>query len=716
MQQLTQKLGSGEMVIQEIPYPQSGKGMVIVKNHYSIISAGTEGSTVQAARKSLIGKAKERPQQVQQVLDTLKKQGPMQTYRAVMKKLDAYSPLGYSCAGEVIEVGEGVSEFAVGDYVACAGAGYANHAEIVAIPVNLCVKLNQVSDLKNAAYNTLGAISMQGVRQADLRLGESCVVIGLGLLGQLACLILRASGVNVIGIDISQSAVDLSIKNKAVDAAFTRNTNGLEEKINNITNGIGADAVIIAAATTSLDPVNFAGAIARKKGKVIVLGAVPTGFDRDPYWYRKELELLMACSYGPGRYDLNYEEKGIDYPVAYVRWTEKRNMEAFQKLIESQKIDINYLTTHTFKFDEAPQAFDLVVNKTEPFLGIALEYNFSKKHSKDKITLNNFEPSSETAIKVSFIGAGSYAQGNLLPNIPENSKINRIGVLTNTGTSSKRVAEKYNFSFCASDEAEILDQNTNTLFIATRHDSHGAYVLKGLKHHKNIFVEKPLCLKIEELIQIKKVQAEVNKPIMIGFNRRFAPYSQIIKNKIGKGPVSMIYRINAGKIPADNWIQDPNIGGGRILGEVCHFIDYLTFLNGSLPSKLSAQSLPDPNNLNDTINILIQFENGSTGVIAYYANGSKNLSKEYVEIFSSGTTIVLNDFKSLKIFGKGKTISKSSINQNKGQKEMVAQYFDSLLNSGETLIPNQEIFRVTMASFMVLESLKDGGKQIDIHD
>ena len=346
MQQLTQKLGSGDMIIQEVPYPQLGKGMVIVKNHYSIISAGTEGSTVVAARKSLIGKAKERPQQVKQVIDTLKKQGPIQTYRAVMKKLDAYSPLGYSCAGEVIEVGEGVTEFEVGDKVACAGAGYANHAEIVSVPINLCVKLDKNASLKDSAYNTVGAIAMQGVRQADMRLGESCVIIGLGLLGQLAALILKASGVTVIGIDVSEAAVKQALDNKVVDLGLTRNAAGVEEQIQNATNGYGADTVIIAAATNSLDPINFAGAIARKKGKVIVLGAVPTGFERDPYWYSKELELKMACSYGPGRYDLNYEEKGIDYPLPYVRWTEKRNMEAFQNLIATKRIDIDYLTTH----------------------------------------------------------------------------------------------------------------------------------------------------------------------------------------------------------------------------------------------------------------------------------------------------------------------------------------------------------------------------------
>ncbi len=712
MQQLTQKLGSGDMVIQEVPYPQLGKGMVIVKNHFSIISAGTEGSTVQAARKSLIGKAKERPQQVKQVIDTLKKQGPIQTYRAVMKKLDAYSPLGYSCAGEVVEVGEGVTEFEVGDKVACAGAGYANHAEIVAIPVNLCVKLDENSNMKNAAYNTLGAISMQGVRQADLRLGESCVVIGLGLLGQLASLILKASGVTVIGIDVSDSAVKQAVDNHAVDIGLTRNAAGIEEQILNATNGIGADAVIIAAATSSLDPINFAGAIARKRGKVVVLGAVPTGFDRDPFWYRKELELKMACSYGPGRYDLNYEEKGIDYPVAYVRWTEKRNMEAFQSLLSSEKINIDYLTTHEFDFNDAKKAFDLVVEKSEPYTGIALKYDTSKSASKRIIKTSESESLGE--VNISFIGAGSYAQGNLLPNIPEHKDVKKIGVLTNTGTTSKRVAEKFKFQFCASQESDILNENTNTVFIATRHDSHGPYVLKALQSDKHVFVEKPLCLKEEELNNIVELKNKSNKTVMIGFNRRFSPLTKKLKKSLGNNPVSMIYRINAGAIPKDNWIQDMEIGGGRIHGEVCHFIDYLTFINGSLPTKVSAHAIPDANQLNDTLNVLLQFANGSTGVIAYYSNGSKSLTKEYIEVFSSGVSGVIHDFKELKLYGKGKPKKKKLLNQNKGQKEMVEAYINGLLNDGKTPISFDEVVAVTKTCFAIIESIKRGGKQIEI--
>lgn len=712
MEQLTQKLGSGDMITQEVPYPQLGKGMVIVKNHYSIISAGTEGSTVVAARKSLIGKAKERPQQVKQVIDTLKKQGPIQTYRAVMKKLDAYSPLGYSCAGEVIEVGDGVTEFEIGDKVACAGAGYANHAEIVSVPVNLCVKLDADANLKDAAYNTLGAISMQGVRQADLRLGESCVVIGLGLLGQLAALILKASGVTVIGVDVSEAAVKQAVDNQVVDLGLTRNAAGVEEQIMTITNGYGADAVIIAAATSSVDPINFAGAIARKKGKVVVLGAVPTGFDRDPYWYRKELELKMACSYGPGRYDLNYEEKGIDYPLPYVRWTEKRNMEAFQNLIATKRIDIGYLTTHVFDFANAKAAFDLVVSKSEPFTGIALQYDTSKTVSKSKISTS--ETKNLGKINVSFIGAGSYAQGNLLPNIPESSDIGRVGVLTNTGTTSKRVAEKFKFQFCATEESDVLDDKTNTVFVATRHDSHGPYVLKSLEAHKNVFVEKPLCLLESELEAIIEAQAKSNKAVMVGFNRRFSPLTAKLKKTLGNNPMTMIYRVNAGAIPNDNWIQDAEIGGGRVLGEVCHFIDYLTYLNGSLPTKIAATALPAANQLNDTLNILIQFENGSSGVIGYYANGSKALSKEYVEVFSAGMSAVLNDFKELKIYGKGKPKKKKLVNQNKGQKEMVNAFIDGLLKDGQAPIPFNEIVAVTKASFQVLESIKRGGEQVNV--
>jgi len=762
MQQLTQKLSNGEMTVQEMPAPVLGKGMVLVKNHYSLISAGTEGSTASTARKSLLGKAKERPQQVKQVLEVLAQQGPVQTYRAVSKKLEAYSPLGYSSAGEVIAVGDGVTQFTTGDWVACAGVGFANHAEIIAVPVNLCVKLPENTDLKAASYNTLGAIALQSIRQADLRLGETCAVIGLGLLGQLTGLMLKASGVNVIGIDVSEPPVKLAQQHFA-GLALTRNTPGIENQIAEYTNGLGADAVIIAAATTSTDPINFAGAIARKKGKVVILGAVPTGFERDPHWYKKELELKMSCSYGPGRYDLNYEEKGIDYPAAYVRWTEKRNMEAFQQLLASGKMDISYLTTHEFSLEDAPKAYDMIVNKSEPYLGIILKYDTGKPvQLQNKVKTGESKPVAK--INIGFIGAGSYAQGNLLPNIQKkNNDIVCKGVLTNNGTTSKRVAERFGFEFCTSSEKDILDNpDINTLFIATRHDSHAQYVLKGLAAGKHIFVEKPLCLTEAELEQIIEAagttdessskhrhceEGEVKRSlpkqpvenhsdtsneeptandeqiasslpadaprndgpksvIMVGFNRRFSSLSTQLKKQIGSGPMSMIYRINAGHIPGDTWIQDMEIGGGRIIGEACHFIDYLTWLNGSLPVSVYASALPDAGGYNDTVNITITFANGSTGVVAYYANGPKSMPKEYIEVFHNGSSGVINNFKELRMFGKTKQ-KKKLLNLDKGQKQMVEQFLQSLL-SGKPLIPFEEIVAVTKATFAVLESIKTG--------
>lgn len=696
------------MVIQELPVPQLSSGMVLVKNHYSLISAGTEGSTVQAARKSLIGKAKERPQQVKQVLEVLKKSGVVQTYRTVMKKLDAYSPLGYSCVGEVVEVADDVTEFKVGDKVACAGAGYANHAEIVSIPVNLCVKLSPDADLSLACYNTLGAIALQGVRQVDMRLGETCAVIGLGLIGQLACMELQASGVNVVGIDVSKNAVNIA-KEHCTDVAFVRSTPGIEEQIKDYTQGRGVDGVLITAATNSLDPINFAGAICRKKGRVVVLGAVPTGFDRDPYYYKKELELKMSCSYGPGRYDINYEEKGIDYPASYVRWTEKRNMEAFQSLIQSGKIKLDYLTTHRFKFEDTPKAYDIVVNHSEPFLGIVLEYDTTKEYKRESIITSNSVQVKK--VNVGFIGAGSYAQGNLLPNLPSENEVGRIAVMTNSGTTSKRVAEKYHFAQCTSSAEDLLNnEDINTLFVATRHDTHTKYVIEGLKAGKNVYVEKPLCLNLNELSQIEQLCQEKGCGVMIGFNRRFSPLTQELKMKMGDGKMSMIYRVNAGSIPADSWIHDMQIGGGRIIGEACHFIDLMTYMCGSVPCKVSASALPDPQGLNDTVNILIEFENGSTGVVAYYANGAKTLPKEYFEVYAAGTTGIIYDFKKCEIYGRKVEAKKLSV-QNKGQKEMLNQFFASL-QDGKMPISVKEIFSVTKASFAALKSLQEDGMPV----
>lgn len=702
MHQLTQKLKNGRMDIIEAPVPFPRKGQVLVRDHYSLISAGTEASTVKAARKGYLGKAKERPQQVKQVLETLKTQGPVQTYRAVMKKLDAYSPLGYSCVGEVIETGADVAGFSVGDIVACGGLS-ACHAEIVSVPANLCVKLKPDADLKQAAYNTLGAIAMQGVRQADLRLGETCAVIGLGLLGQISALLLRASGVKVVGIDIDQAMVEIG-KKHCLDLGLNRDDPGIVDTILDFSNGMGCDGVIITAASSSLDPINFSGAMARKKGTIVVVGAVPTGFDREPHFYKKELQVKMSCSYGPGRYDSAYEDKGIDYPYPYVRWTENRNMQAFQGLIHSGRINLNYLTTHCLKLEDATAAYDMIMERAEPFIGILIEYDVEKKIERKPVQISAAKPKA-SRIGIGFIGAGSYAQSHLIPNIPKNSLVSLEGVMTAGSASARSVAQRYGFGFCTCRVEDIVDsENINTIFIATRHNTHAEFVIRSLEKGKHVFVEKPLCLKPEELDRIKEVYSG-SRHLMVGYNRRFSPLTEEIKKSITTGPVSMSYRINAGNIPADSWIQDMETGGGRILGEVCHFVDYLTHINGSLPVSVYATAMRQPNHFNDVLNVSLTYGNGSIGSISYFANGSKSLPKEYIEIYCHGCSIVLNDFKEVVFHGSGKPGSKKLLIQDKGQKRMVNRFLDALHSGGQSPITAEEIFSSARVCFGILESL-----------
>jgi len=712
MKQLVQTLKDGRIRVLDVPPPLLCEGMILVRNYYSLISTGTERGTISVARKSLLSKAKERPQQVQQVIESIKRQGLVLTYRAVNKKLDAYSPLGYSCAGKAIAVAPDVTEFVVGDLTACGGIS-ANHAEIVAVQKNLCVKLPPDVDLKKAAYNTLGSIALQGVRQADLKIGETCVVIGLGLIGQLTCLILRAGGVKVVGIDIDPVVVDIAQK-KCVDFAYKRDETVLSKKIDNLTGSIGADVVIITAATKSLDPVNFAGQIARKKGKVIVVGDVPTGFERELY-YEKELELKMSCSYGPGRYDYLYEEKGIDYPVGYVRWTEKRNMQAFQELVHSGKIGIDYLTTHIFELENAVKAYDLILKKPEPFLGILFKYDIEQQIKADrKIKIGERKP--EKKVNIAFIGTGSYAQGSLLPNIPKDSDVTFKGVMDLSGAVSRKVAEKYSFEFCTSDEKDIFNNDAvNTVFIASRHNSHAEYVLKSLKAGKHMHVEKPLCLIESELEEIKKtydsLSSHTSSPLLIlGFNRRFSKLTEILKERIGEGPMAMIYRINSGHIPQDTWIQDKDIGGGRIIGEVCHFVDFLSFINGSLPESVFAACLPDPENNEDIVNVNLKFRNGSIGSISYFSNGSRSLFKEYIEVYKSGVTGIIKDFKELEIYGGKKTFKKKLITPDKGQKRMIRTFIDSIKEGKFSPIEFEDIYYVTLTTFRIIESFRENRK------
>lgn len=688
MKQVTQNLKDGTMTLLEVPAPAVGTGMVLVRNHFSLISAGTEGSKVKTARKSLLGKAKEKPEQVKQVLDSVKTEGLMATYHKVMNKLDSPSPLGYSCAGEVIAVGSGISDLKPGDRVACGGAGSV-HAEIVSVPRNLCVKVPEGVSLNHAAYTTVATIALQGIRQADLQTGANCVVIGLGLLGQLTVQMLKASNIKVIGVDVSASAVELAKKSGA-DFACERGFTGLEEAALQLSDGCGVDAVIITAATSSLDPVNLAGTLCRKKGKVVVVGAVPTGFDRMPNYYPKELDLRMSCSYGPGRYDTNYEDKGMDYPVNWCRWTENRNMQAFLEM--SPKLNLDLLTTHTFDLNDALKAFDMIVEKSEPYVGILIRYK-TDSNPATRVVLKEIA-SAGSHPRVGFIGAGSFAQKFLLPNARKHAEL--VGVATATGNDTRNVADKYSFAYATGNADEIVaDKNINTVFVATRHNLHAQEVLAALKAGKNVFVEKPLCMTDEELEEIAEAYRSGSTRLMVGFNRRFAPLLQKIKQALPQGvPVAVNYRINAGAIPADSWIQDADIGGGRIIGEVCHFIDLAMFLAGSPIQRASGSIMKTATDLNDTLGVLLAFSNGSMATIGYFANGSKALPKEYLEVFCAGQSWILDDFRTLTTFGRNKK-KESCGAQDKGHSKEVELFLNAVRDGAPAPISFEDIYQVT---------------------
>jgi len=707
MQQLTQQLKSGKMEILEVPFPTLNKGQILVRNHFSVISAGTESKTVSDARKGYIAKAKSRQKEVKQVLDMIKTSGFLPTYKVVMNKLEAPSPLGYSCAGEVIAVGEGVSNFKVGDKVACGGQG-AFHADVVSVYENLCVKIPKNVDIKHAAFSTIASIAIQGIRRADLGFGENCVVIGLGLIGQLTMQILKAIGIKAIGIDINDEQIK-AVKNAGANYAFNRNQAGIEDIIKDITNGYGTDAVVITASTSSLDPVEFAGIIARKKAKIVVVGAVPTGFSRANY-YKKELDLRMSSSYGPGRYDANYEEKGIDYPIGYVRFTENRNMQSFIDLLADNKLNIDKIITHQFSLFDAPKAYNVILEKKEHFAGILIKYD-EKDDLKRSIIINDSKPVSQEP-NIGFIGAGSFAQNTLLPNLKGNC--NFIGLVTGSGNNSKYVGKKYSFNYCTNEPDEVLsDKNINTVFIATRHNLHAQYVIKALENRKNIFVEKPLCMNEKELEEISKLYQMQKTHLMVGFNRRFSPAIQKVKKIFSDDQLKSInIRVNAGILTPEHWVNDPEIGGGRIIGESCHFIDLVMYIAGSKIKSVYATPLNDSDKVKNTVNISLSFENGSIANISYFSNGSKKLPKEYIEIFSGGTVITIDDFKSIRIFSN--SIKKIKFTgQDKGHHDELKQYIEAIKNGKPCPISFEDCYISMLTTFKALESIITG-KAINI--
>lgn len=708
MKQVIQNFKTGELFVDEVPLPSISKGMVLVENKFSLISAGTERSTVSVGKANLLGKAKQRPDLVAQVLQNIKKEGLKATLDKVKTKLDSLKALGYSTSGVVSASMDTSGKFKPGDRVACAGQDYASHAEVVAIPQNLIAKIPDGVSYEEASFTTLGAIALQGVRQADPTLCESICVIGLGLLGQITCQLLNANGCNVFGIDLSPELVTLSKKNGAIESML-RNDSNLMAAIENFTKGHGFDSVIITAAAPSNDPIELSAEITKKKGKVIVVGAVKMDIPRDPHFYRKELELKLSCSYGPGRYDVNYEEEGNDYPYAYVRWTEQRNMEAFLQLLARKSIDLKSLITQVFDITDAEKAYDIVLGKIkEPHIGILLKY----PGNDDKLkTLYSVNATPISKINAGFIGAGSFAQSYLIPNVKAGSG-SLDTVVTTKGITAKNVAEKFGFNKASSNSSDVFSNSEiNTIFIATPHNSHTKFVIEGVKAKKHVFVEKPLAMNYDELAEVKIAYNEGSSKLMVGFNRRFSPIAQELKKRF-KGanePMVMNMRINAGFIPKDHWTQLEEVGGGRIVGEMCHFIDLMQFFTDAKPVSVFADCISSENKqikVDDNISVVVKFKDGSIGNLIYVANGDKSLPKEQIEVFCAGKVGIINDFRG-GFFHSGNKVEKLKL-IGKGHKEEVLAFIDALTSEKNSPISFESIYDTTLVTLKIQDSLRTG--------
>lgn len=723
-------------MVVDVPLPAPQPGEVLVRTAASLVSAGTERMVVEFAEKSLVGKARSRPDLVVQVLDKARREGVVTTIEAAFNRLDQPMPLGYSSAGTVIALGAGVQRVKVGERVACAGGGYAVHAEYACVPVNLIAPLPDAVDFEAAAFATLGAIALHGFRLAETQLGEQVAVIGLGLLGLLAGQIARAAGCRVIGADLLPERIELA-RRLGIEAV---DTTAAVDAAAAFTRGRGCDAVLICADTPSNDPVELAGAVARDRAHIVAVGAVGLTLPRKVY-YEKELSFINSRSYGPGRYDPAYEEAGRDYPVGYVRWTEGRNLEAVVDLIADERLDVRALISHHFPLEQAPDAYALITGKrSEPFLGVLLTYSEGEQpempssphpveaaavlragadlgERRDPFTgLDGISTRKAGSDPVGFgvLGAGNFAAAVLLPAMKNLSSVRLVGVATASGMSARNAADRFGFAYAAADRERILDDpDVEAVAILTPHQLHAAQAIEALQAGKHVFCEKPLALNEEDLAAVEAaLQACPEQILMVGYNRRFAPLAQRMKSFFAgrSEPLAAHYRVNAGYLPLTHWTQDLEKGGGRILGEACHFIDFLIFLTGTLPVEISARGLPDGGRYRED-NVLLQmvFPDGSLGQITYLANGDKTFPKERVEVFCGGGLAVLDDFRSLECVRSGKReTTRSRLRQDKGHRAEMEIFAAAIRSGGPPPIPAEQIFGGMRATFAGLRALRSG--------
>jgi predicted dehydrogenase/threonine dehydrogenase-like Zn-dependent dehydrogenase len=709
MKQLLQKSRDGALSLDEVPAPQTRADGILVVTHNSLISAGTERASAQIARKNLLGKAMDRPDLVRKVWQQVQKQGLLRTAQLVSNRLDAPTAPGYSCAGVVLEVGAAVSGLKVGDRVACAGQNYASHAELVCVPKNLCVRIPDAVDYEAASYVALGAIAMQGLRQAEPALGEVIVVIGLGLLGQLTVQMLAANGCRVVGADPDAQRVALA-RASGVDAV---GPSELAAHVMHASGGRGADAAIITASARDDGPIAAAADLCRKRGRVVVVGAVGMNLPREPF-YMKEIDLRLSTSYGPGRYDVDYEEKGHDYPYAYVRWTEQRNMQAFLELLRDGRVKAGALTTHRFPIERAAEAYDLILNDSEPHLGVLLEYTRPVEARRaPRVVLREAPVAAAAQVRLGVIGAGNHVNDVLLPLLAARDDLTLRAICTATGIKARSLADKWSAAYCSSDPGTILaDPEVNAVLIGTRHDSHARLVREALAAGKHVFVEKPLCKSEQEIAAtLASCETAVARGlrVMVGFNRRYSEHARAIRAFLAgrTNPLVMSYRVNAGAIDPRHWTQDPEVGGGRIIGEGCHFIDFMQFVSGGVVSAVSAAAIAnhDSGVTSDQAVITVEFTDGSVGTLIYAAEGDRALPKERFEAFGDGRAVVLDDFRATELWQRGRRQRVKTRVQDKGFAAEIASFCDSV-RGGTTSLPSvNEIASVTWAACLAERAL-----------
>jgi predicted dehydrogenase/threonine dehydrogenase-like Zn-dependent dehydrogenase len=703
MKQIIQSFKTGDTILEEIPAPIIRKGAVLIETTYSLVSLGTEKMLVEFGKSNLISKARQQPEKVKQVLDKMKTEGLLPTLEAVFNKLEQPLPLGYCNVGKVIAVGEGVNEFKIGNRVASNG----HHAEIVCIPKNLVANIpDDVSD-EEACFTVIGSIGLQGIRLLKPTLGETIVVVGLGLIGLITAQLLKANGCNVIGVDIDVNKLAMCERWGIIP--FNPMNGDVVKFVEHQTNNIGADGVIITASAKNNDIISQAAKMSRKRGRIILVGVVGLNINRSDF-YEKELTFQVSCSYGPGRYDEDYEQNGLDYPIPFVRWTEKRNFEAILNSISSKNLSVKDLITEKVLLTNYLEIYNTLGHNNS--IASILDYTKNQKDDtkySNTVLLQNRSFNNSKGV-IGIIGAGNFTKMTMLPALKGSGAVNKY-IASAGGVNGTALAKKYNFSHSTTDFKEILkDENVDLVFITTRHNQHAIQTVEALKHGKHVFVEKPLALNLEELDAIIEAYSNATaKPTLtVGFNRRFSPHSIAVKKALGQsGPLNIVATMNAGYIPSNVWVHDLKIGGGRIIGEACHYIDLASYLTDSRVASVCMNSLGiHTDEKTDNASILLKYEDGSNVVINYFSNGSKSYSKERIEVYNQERTAIIDNFRKTEGFGfKNFNGLKTSI--DKGHKSQFQELINKVKYSGDPLIEFDSIINTTKASFAAIQSLRE---------